>query len=95
MPKKCAQTQQRWKPFVDIWEENKLKHLKDAAVSFDYNPQFQFDVVTGLYGYQHGFEEEDEFVFIQKEREEKLDDPSGDRSQPSGNPAQPGNIILL
>lgn len=64
----------KWSDYVDdLWLENNLKHLRDVAVPFEKEaPIFEYDPITGLFGYQVGYEEEDEenqeFVFIHTEQ---------------------------
>ena len=55
----------------EIWSENGLKHLRDAATPFE----FIYDPSKGTYGFQEGYEvteeDQDEFVFIdQSDRDE-------------------------
>ena len=57
-----------WDELVtEIWEENGLKHLRDAATPFEYTEEFAYDPGKGTYAFQEGYEvteEEDIFVFI-------------------------------
>ena len=65
-----------WDELVsDIWEENGLKHLRDAATPFEYTEEFAYDPGKGTYAFQEGYEvteEEDIFVFIDQRDNDEL-----------------------
>lgn len=65
-----------WDELVsDIWEENGLKHLRDAATPFEYTEEFAYDPGKGTYAFQEGYEvteEEDAFVFIDQRDHDEL-----------------------
>lgn len=64
----------KWDELVeDIWKENGLKHLRDAATLFDYEDSFIYDPSKGGYGFQEGYEVTgDQFVFIDKSDHDEL-----------------------
>ena len=60
---------------TEIWEENGLKHLRDAATPFEYTEEFAYDPGKGTYAFQEGYEvteEEDIFVFIDQRDHDEL-----------------------
>lgn len=64
-----------WDELVsDIWEENGLKHLRDAATPFQHEEVFTYDPGKGTYAFQEGYEvtEEDAFVFIDQRDHDEL-----------------------
>ena len=64
-----------WDELVtEIWEENGLKHLRDAATPFEYTEEFAYDPGKGTYAFQEGYEvtEEDAFVFIDQRDHDEL-----------------------
>ena len=65
-----------WDELVtEIWEENGLKHLRDAATPFEYTEEFAYDPGKGTYAFQEGYEvteEEDIFVFIDERDHDEL-----------------------
>ena len=69
-----------WDELVtEIWEENGLKHLRDAATPFEYTEEFAYDPGKGTYAFQEGYEvtEEDAFVFIdQRDHDELANQPT-------------------
>ena len=65
-----------WDELVtEIWEENGLKHLRDAATPFQHEEVFTYDPRKGTYAFQEGYEvteEEDAFVFIDQRDHDEL-----------------------
>ena len=59
---------------TEIWEENGLKHLRDAATPFQHEEVFTYDPGKGTYAFQEGYEvtEEDAFVFIDQRDHDEL-----------------------
>jgi len=76
----------QWDEIVrEIWKENGLKHLRDAATPFEYDETFVYDPSKGTYGYQVGYEigEDNEFVFI-----DPSDHDEPNNEHPQNQPAQ-------
>jgi len=71
----------------EIWKENGLKHLRDAATPFEYDEAFAYDPSKGTYGFQEGYEirEDDEFVFIDPSDH---DEPNNKLPQDQHEPTQ-------
>ena len=78
-------SESQWDEIVrEIWKEKGLKHLRDAATPFEYDETFVYDPSKGTYGFQEGYEREDnEFVFIDPSDH---DEPNNQLSQ--NQPAQ-------
>ena len=69
-------SENKWDELVgELWKENGLKHLRDAATPFEYGGAFIYDPSKGTYGFQEGYDitEEDEFVFIDQSDHDELD----------------------
>ena len=76
----------QWNEIVrEIWKENGLKHLRDAATPFEYDETFIYDPSKGTYGFQEGYEigEDNEFVFIDPSDHDELNN-----KLPQNQPAQ-------
>ena len=68
-------SENKWDELVrEIWKENGLKHLRDAATPFQYEESFIYDPSKGTYGFQEDFEitEEDQFVFTDQSDNDEL-----------------------
>ena len=76
----------RWVEFIlDLWNENRLKHLWDVAIPYVNDHLFEFDPATQLYGFQTlhieaEIEAEKPLLFIlteddKEEEEEERDQP--------------------
>jgi len=67
-------SESQWDEIVrEIWKENRLKHLRDAATPFEYDKTFVYDPSKGTYGFQEGYEVTgDQFVFIDKSDHDEL-----------------------
>ena len=79
-------SESQWDEIVrEIWKENGLKHLRDAATPFEYDETFVYDPSKGTYGYQEGYEigEDNEFVFI-----DPSDHDEPNNELPQNQPAQ-------
>ena len=89
-----------WDELVsDIWEENGLKHLRDAATPFEYTEEFAYDPGKGTYAFQEGYEvteEEDIFVFIDERDHDELANQLTQTQPEQKEPIQsetPGNTL--
>ena len=70
-----SMSENAWDELVtEIWEENGLKHLRDAAAPFEYAEVFAYDPGKGTYAFQEGYEvaEEDSFVFIDQRDHDEI-----------------------
>ena len=88
-----------WDELVtEIWEENGLKHLRDAATPFEYVEEFAYDPGKGTYAFQEGYEvtEEDAFVFIdQRDHDELANQPTKpEQEEPIQSEASPPEKTL-
>jgi len=82
----------QWDELVrDIWKDNGLKHLRNAATPFEYEEAFVYDPSKGTHGFQEGYEmtEDDQFVFIDPSDHDELDNqplqnqPARDLDEPT------------
>ena len=67
-----------WDELVtEIWVEDGLKHLRDAATPFQFEEVFTYDPGKGTYAFQEGYEfaeDDDSFVFIDQDDHDELVD---------------------
>ena len=76
-----------WDELVaEIWEENGLKHLRDAATPFEYTEEFAYDPGKGIYAFQEGYEVTEEDVLIDQRDHDKLANPPIQTKPEQGEP---------
>ncbi len=54
----------------ELWVDDKLGHIRKAAIPYDYGTDFVYDPTKGMFGFQEEEEEDQELYFIDAQSNE-------------------------